>query len=118
MENFNEMVATENANTLIDAMVKNYINDFYGKPENELVFSKVHKYLELVNGLIEMDNRDFEDDLLAIMADNLYKISGYLTTLYNREIMPMAFEIRVSDCLHNIKSAIQTYVKTRDKMFN
>ena len=44
IKKFNE-VATSNANTMIDAMVKNYINDFYGKPENELVLTKVHSSL-------------------------------------------------------------------------
>ena len=104
-------------------MVKNYINDFYGKPEDELVLSKVHKYLELVDILNYTAHRDFENDLLAIMAANLHQIKVYLTTLYDWDIMPMAvdedlkmvFEKRVSDCLHNIKSAIKTYVTKRDK---
>lgn len=116
-------VATSNANTLIDAMVKNYINDFYGKPENELVLAKVHSYLEFVSELNTTTHRDFENDLLAIMTANLHQISVYLSTLYNWEIMPMAddedlkmaFEDRVSDCMHNIKSAIKTYVTKRDK---
>lgn len=115
-------VATSNA--MIDAMVKNYIDDFYGKPENELVLSKVHKYLELVDILNTTTHRDFENDLLAIMTANLHQISVYLSTLYNWEIMPMAddddlkmaFENRVCDCMHNIKDAIKTYITTRDKM--
>lgn len=122
MENSTK-VATSNANTLIDAMVKNYINDFYGKPENELVLAKVHSYLEFVSELNTTTHRDFENDLLAIMTANLHQISVYLSTLYNWEIMPMAddedlkmaFEDRVSDCMHNIKSAIKTYVTKRDK---
>ena len=121
MENSTK-VATENANTLIDAMVKNYINDFYGKPEDELVLSKVHKYLELVDVLNTTTHRDFENDLLAVMSNNLHFVSVYMNTLYNWEIMPMAddedlkmdFEDRISDCLHNIKSAIKTYVTKRD----
>ena len=124
MEKNFEKVETSNA--MIDAMVKNYINDFYGKPENELVLSKVHKYLELVRELNTTTHRDFEDELLAIMTANLHQISVYLTTLYNWEIMPMAddddlkmaFQNRVSDCMHNIKSAIKTYVTERDKMCN
>lgn len=126
MEKFMEKVATENANTLIDAMVKNYINDFYGKPENELVLAKVHKYLELVDVLNTTTHRDFENHLLAVMSNNLHFVSVYMNTLYNWEIMPMAddedlkmaFEKRVSDCMHNIKDAIKTYVRTRDKMCN
>ena len=90
MEKFNEKVATENANTIIDAMVKNYIDDFYGKSENVLVLTKVHSYLKLVNGLREMDNRDFEDALLGIMSNNLFYVSSYMTTLYNWHIFPMA----------------------------
>lgn len=117
-------VATSNA--MIDAMVKNYIDDFYGKPENELVLAKVHSYLEFVAELNTTTHRDFENNLLAIMTANLHQISVYLSTLYNWEIMPMAddddlkmaFEDRVSDCMHNIKSAIKTYVTKRDKMCN
>lgn len=117
-------VATSNA--MIDTMVKNYINDFYGKPENELVLSKVHSYLEFVSELNYTTHRDFEDELLALMTANLHQISVYLSTLYNWEIMPMAddddlkmvFQDRVSDCMHNIKSAIKTYVTERDKMCN
>ena len=123
-EDLNSPDALDNANTLIDAMVKNFIDDFYGKPENELVLSKVHDYLKLVNGLNEMDNRDFENDLLAIMSNNLYYVATYMNTLYNWEIMPMAddddlkmaFQDRVCDCMHNIKSAIKTYVTKRDKI--
>lgn len=126
MEKTFEKVATSNANTLIDAMVKDYINDFYGKPEKELVLSKVHKYLELVDILNTTTHRDFENDLLAIMANNLFDVSIYMNVLINWEIMPMAddddlkmaFEDRISDCLYNIKSAIKTYVTKRDKMFN
>lgn len=125
MENSTK-VATSNANTLIDAMVKDYINDFYGKPENELVLSKVHKYLELVDILNTTTHRDFENDLLAIMSINLFDVSTYMNVLINWDIMPMAndddlkreFENRVSDWLYNIKSAIKTYVTKRDKMFN
>lgn len=124
MEKIFEKVATSNANTLIDAMVKNYINDFYGKPEDELVLSKVHKYLELVDVLNTTTHRDFENDLLAVMTANLHYVSTYMNVLYNWEIMPMAddddlkiaFEERVSDCMHNIKSAIKTYVTKRDKI--
>lgn len=126
MEKTFEKVATSNANTLIDAMVKNYINDFYGKPEDELVLSKVHKYLELVDVLNTTTHRDFENDLLAIMSINLFDVSTYMNVLINWDIMPMAndddlkreFENRVSDWLYNIKSAIKTYVTKRDKMFN
>ena len=121
MENSTK-VATSNA--MIDAMVKNYINDFYGKPENELDFAKVHKYIELVDALNTTTHRDFENDLLAIMSANLYQIKVYLTTLYDWDIMPMAddvdlkmaFEERVSDCMFYIKDAIKTYVTKRDKM--
>lgn len=117
-------VATSNA--MIDEMVKNYINDFYGKPENELELSKVHKYLELVNGLREMDNRDFEDALLGIMSNNLFYVSSYMSTLYNWHIFPMAddddlkmvFENKVHNFLAIIKDEIKTYVTKRDKMFN
>lgn len=124
MEKTFEKVATENANTLIDAMVKNYINDFWGKPENELDLAKVHKYIELVDVLNTTTHRDFENDLLAIMSANLHYLPTYMTVLYDWEIMPMAddddlkmaFEVRVSDCLYNIKDAIKTYVTKRDKM--
>ena len=126
MEKIFEKVATENANTLIDAMVKNYINDFYGKPEDELVLSKVHKYIELVDVLNTTTHRNFENDLLAIMSINLFDVSTYMNVLINWDIMPMAndedlkreFENRVSDWLYNIKSAIKTYVTKRDKMYN
>lgn len=126
MEKTFEKVATSNANTLIDAMVKNYINDFYGKPEDELVLSKVHKYLELVDVLNTTTHRDFENDLLAIMSINLFDVSTYMNVLINWDIMPMAndedlkmaFEDRISDWLYNIKSAIKTYVNKRDKMCN
>ena len=123
MENSTK-VATSNA--MIDAMVKNYINDFYGKPENELALSDVLSYYKLVNQLNTTTHRDFENDLLAIMTANLYQISGYLTTLYNWYMFPMAdneelkreFECRICDFLHNIKSAIKTYVTKRDKICN
>lgn len=125
MENSTK-VATSNANTLIDAMVKDYINDFYGKPENELDLAKVNSYYEFVRELNTTTHRDFENDLLAIMSANLHYLPIYMTVLYDWEIMPMAddddlkmaFEDRISDCLHNIKSAIKTYVTKRDKMFN
>ena len=121
MENSTK-VATSNA--MIDAMVKNYINDFYGKPENELALSDVLSYYKLVNQLNTTTHRDFENDLLAIMTANLHYLPTYMTVLYDWEIMPMAddddlkmaFEDRISDCLHNIKSAIKTYVTKRDKM--
>lgn len=124
MEKIIEKVATSNAK--IDEMVKNYINDFYGKPENELVLTKVHSYLKLVNGLREMDNRDFEDALLGIMSNNLFYVSSYMITLYNWHIFPMAddddlkmvFENKVHNFLEIIKDAIETYVTKRDKMFN
>lgn len=123
MENSTK-VATSNA--MIDAMVKNYINDFYGKPENELALSDVLSYYKLVNQLNTTTHRDFENDLLAIMTANLYQISGYLTTLYNWYMFPMAdneelkreFKCRICDFLHNIKSAIKTYVTKRDKICN
>lgn len=123
MENSTK-VATSNA--MIDAMVKNYINDFYGKPENELALSDVLSYYKLVNQLNTTTHRDFENDLLAIMTANLHQISGYLTTLYNWYMFPMAdneelkreFECRICDFLHNIKSAIKTYVTKRDKICN
>lgn len=126
MEKIFEKVATSNANTLIDAMVKNYINDFWGKPENELDLAKVHKYIELVDVLNTTIHRDFENDLLAIMSINLFDVSTYMNVLINWDIMPMAndedlkmaFEDRVSDWLYNIKSAIKTYVTKRDKMCN
>ena len=122
MEKIFEKVATSNA--MIDAMVKNYINDFYGKPENELVLAKVHSYLEFVNDLNTTTLRDFENHLLAIMSNNLFYVSSYMNVLYNWEIMPMAndedlkmaFEDRVRDCMHNIKDAIKTYVTKRDKI--
>lgn len=125
MENSTK-VATSNANTLIDAMVKNYINDFYGKPENELVVSKVHSYLKLIRELNDTTHRDFENDLLAIMSANLFYVSSYMITLYNWHIFPMAddddlkleFENKVYDFLAIIKDAIETYVTKRDKMFN
>ena len=126
MEKIFEKVATENANTLIDAMVKNYINDFWGKPENELDLAKVHKYIELVDVLNTTTHRNFENDLLAIMSINLFDVSTYINVLYNWDIMPMAndedlkmaFEDRISDWLYNIKSAIKTYVTKRDKICN
>ena len=124
MKEIIEKVATSNAK--IDEMVKNYINDFYGKPENELVLTKVHSYLKLVNGLREMDNRDFEDALFGIMSNNLFYVSSYMITLYNWHIFPMAddddlkmvFENKVHNFLEIIKDAIETYVTKRDKMFN
>lgn len=109
---------------LVDAMVKNYIDDFYGKPENELDLAKVHSYLEFVRELNTTTHRDFENDLLAIMTVNLLQISLYLTTLYNWEIMPMAddddlkmvFENKVHNFLVIIKDAIKTYITKRDKI--
>ena len=126
MEKIFEKVATENANPLIDAMVKNYINDFWGKPENELDLAKVHKYIELVDVLNTTTHINFENDLLAIMSINLFDVSTYMNVLINWDIMPMAndddlkreFENRVSDWLYNIKSAIKTYVTKRDKICN
>lgn len=123
MENSTK-VATSNA--MIDEMVTNYINDFYGKPENELDLAKVNSYYEFVRELNTTTHRDFENDLLAIMSANLHYLPTYMTVLYDWEIMPMAddddlkmaFEDRISDCLYNIKSAINTYVTKRDKMFN
>lgn len=123
MENSTK-VATSNA--MIDEMVKNYINDFYGKPENELDLAKVHSYLELVSELNTTTHRDFENDLLAIMSNNLFYVSSYMITLYNWEIMPMAddddlkmvFENKVHNFLAIIKDAIKTYVTKRDKMYN
>lgn len=120
MENSTK-VATSNA--MIDEMVKNYINDFYGKPENELVLSKVNEYLKLVHKLITTTNRDFENDLLAIMSNNLFYVSSYMITLYNWHIFPMAedydlkmvFENKVHEFLEIIKEAIKTYVTERDK---
>lgn len=124
MEKIFEKVATSNANTLIDAMVKNYINDFYGKPENELVVSKVHEYLKLVHKLLETTNTNFENELLTIMSNNLFYVSSYMITLYNWHIFPMAedydlkmvFENKVHEFLEIIKSAIKTYVTKRDKI--
>lgn len=123
MENSTK-VATSNA--MIDEMVKNYINDFYGEPENELVVSKVHSYLKLIRELNDTTHRDFENDLLAIMSANLFYVSSYMITLYNWHIFPMAddddlkmeFENRVQDFLAIIKDAIETYVTKRDKMCN
>ena len=112
MENSTK-VATSNA--MIDEMVKNYINDFYGKPENELALSDVMNYYKLVNKLNTTTHRDFENDLLAIMAANLHQISGYLITLYNWYMFPMAddddlkreFEYRICDFLHNINLTVR-----------
>ena len=123
MENSTK-VATSNA--MIDEMVKNYINDFYGKPENELDLAKVHSYLELVSELNTTTHRDFENDLLAIMSNNLFYVSSYMITLYNWDIFPMAddddlkmvFENKVHNFLAIIKDAIKTYVTKRDKMYN
>lgn len=123
MENSTK-VATSNA--MIDEMVTNYINDFYGKPENELVVSKVHEYLKLVHKLNTTTNRDFENDLLAIMSNNLFYVSSYMITLYNWHIFPMAddddlkmvFENKVHEFLEIIKDEIKTYVTKRDKMCN
>lgn len=123
MEKIFERVATENANTIIDAMVKNFVNDFYANGE-VLTLEKVRSYHEFVRELNTTTHRDFENDLLAIMTANLYQISAYLTTLYDWEIMPMAddedlkmaFEDRVNDCMFYIKDAIKTYVTKRDKM--
>lgn len=122
MEKIFEKVATSNANTLIDAMVKNFINDFYANEENVLTLDKVNRYYELVRELNTITHRDFENDLLAIMTANLHQISAYLTTLYNWEIMPMAdnedlkmvLQNGVKDFMFNIKSAIKTYVTKRD----
>ena len=124
MEKINEKVITSNA--MIDEMVKNYINDFYGKPENELVLSKVHNYLKLIRELNTTTHRDFENDLLAIMYNNLFYVSSYMITLYNWNIFPMAddddlkmvFENEVHNFLAIIKNAIKTYVTKRDKMCN
>lgn len=117
-------VATSNA--MIDAMVKNYINDFYGKSENVLVLSKVHDYLKLVHELIRTTNTNSENELLGIMSNNLFYVSSYMTTLYNWHIFPMAedddlkmvFENKVHEFLAIIKDAIETYVTKRDKMCN
>ena len=79
-----------NENAMIDEMVKNYINDFYGKPENELVLSKVHNYLKIIRELKTTTHRDYENDLLAIMYNNLFYVSSYMITLYNWHIFPMA----------------------------
>ena len=124
MEKIIEKVATENANTIIEAMVKNFINDFYANEENVLTLDKVHSYLEFVVELNDTTHRDFENDLLAVMTANLHYVSSYMIVLYDWEIMPMAddddlkmaFEDRVKDCMHNIKSAIKTYVTNRDNM--
>lgn len=121
MEKIIEKVATENAKTIIDAMVKNFVNDFYANGE-VLTLEKVRSYHEFVRELNTTTHRDFENDLLAIMTANLYQISAYLTTLYDWEIMPMAndedlkmaFEDRVNDCMFYIESAIKTYVTERD----
>lgn len=123
MEKIFERVATENAKTIIDSMVKNFINDFYANGE-VLTLEKVRSYHKFVRELNTTTHRDFENDLLAIMTANLYQISAYLTTLYDWEIMPMAddedlkmaFEDRVSDCMFYIKDAIKTYITKRDKM--
>lgn len=125
MEKITEKVATSNANTLIDAMVKNFINDFYANGE-VLTLDKVRSYHKFVRELNTTTHRDFENDLLAIMTANLHQISAYLTTLYNWEIMPMAdnedlkmvLQNGVEDFMFNIKSAIKTYVTKRDKMIN
>lgn len=124
MEKFFEKVATENANTIIDAMVKNFINDFYGEPEYKVNLSDIISYCKFVNKLNTTTHRDFENDLLAIMTANLYQISGYLTTLYNWEMFPMAddedlknvFQDKIKDFMYNIEDAIKTYVTKRDKM--
>ena len=121
MEKIIEKVATENANTLIDAMVKNFVNDFYANGE-VLTLDKVRSYHKFVRELNTATHRDFENHLLAIMTANLHQISAYLTTLYDWEIMPMAddedlkmaFEDRVNDCMFYIKDAIKTYVTKRD----
>lgn len=121
MEKIIEKVATENANTLIDAMVKNFVNDFYANGE-VLTLDKVRSYHKFVRELNTTTHRDFENHLLAIMTANLHQISAYLTTLYDWEIMPMAddedlkmaFEDRVNDCMFYIKDAIKTYVTKRD----
>lgn len=124
MEKNFEKVATSNA--MIDTMVKNYINDFYGKPENELVLSKVNEYLKLVHKLLETTNTNFENELLTIMSNNLFYVSSYMITLYNWHIFPMAddddlklvFENKAHEFLEIIKDAIKTYVTKRDKMCN
>lgn len=124
MEKILEKVATSNANTLIDAMVKNFINDFYANGEDVLTLDKVRSYHKFVRELNTTTHKDYENNLLAIMTANLHQISVYLTTLYDWEIMPMAddddlkmaFEDRVNDCMYNIQSAIETYVTKRDKM--
>ena len=123
MTKINEKVATENANTIIDAMVENFANDFYANGE-VLTLDKVRSYHKFVRELNTTTHRDFENDLLAIMTANLHQISAYLTTLYDWDIMPMAddydlkmaFQDRVEDCMYNIKSAIKTYVTKRDNM--
>lgn len=124
MENIFEKVATENANTIIDAMVKNFINDFYGKPEIELDLAEVTSYYKFVKELNTTTHRDFENDLLAVMTANLHNLLYYMAVLYEWDIMPMAddddlkkaFEDRVNDCMYNIESAIETYITKRDKM--
>lgn len=125
MEKFIEKVATENAFTLIDAMVKNFINDFFANDENELTLDKVDSYIEYVNGLKGLNTTicsDYRKDFLAVMSANLHYVSAYMVTLNNWEIMPMAddddlkmaFENRVNDCMYNIKLAIKTYVYKRN----
>ena len=122
MKKILEKVATENANTIIDAMVKNFINDFYANGE-ALTLDKVNSYHKFVRELNTTTHRDFENDLLAIMTANLHSVSTYMFVLYDWEIMPMAddddlkmaFEDRVNDCMYNIQSAIETYVTKRDK---
>lgn len=122
MENSTK-VATENANTIIDSMVKNFINDFYANGK-VLTLDKVRSYHKFVRELNTTTHRDFEDELLAIMTANLHQISVYLTTLYDWDIMPMAddedlknaFQDGVKDFMYNIESAIKTYVTKRDKM--
>lgn len=127
MEKIFEKVATSNANTLIDAMLKNFINDFFANDENELTLDKVDSYIEYINGLKGLTSTirsDYRMDLLAVMSVNLHYVSAYMVTLNNWEIMPMAddddlkiaFEDRVNYCMYNIKSAIKTYVTKRDKL--
>lgn len=123
MDKILERVATENANTIIDAMVKNFINDFYANGE-VLTIDKVHSYLEFVNEIKGTYPMSFQNHLLVTMSINLHYVSSYMNVLYNWEIMPMvndedlkmAFENRVKDCMHNIESAIKTYVTKRDNM--
>ena len=126
MKNCIEKVATENAKTIIDSMVKNFVNDFYGNEENVLTLDKVDSYLEFVRELLTTPHRDFENDLLGIMSNNLYCLSVYVNTLYNWEIMPMAmvidedlkkaFEDGVNYAMDNIKYTIQRYITERDKI--